>query len=674
MADDTNVALEVLLAMMREGLLGPESPSLGRDDVQVVLQHVLGVSPGSDRSVVYSLRAQAWRDDHYDLSSTFLEAFVSLVAVWVPMHHMPLLASFENLTDCGPQGWRLRCSLPLLLQLFHASCGPALLESLSRAPTPFAMRASQLAWRGGVWDGPEILAPVLRRLEVFPETSATELAAMASCLMVELSAPERKWKPASWSKLVFTVEAEVWQFTLRCLSDHDVSRRVLGAVFFTSMTYFCRHHRRPHSQKSPFSQLAGRLRMLGREAFEGEMFERLFGEGTSVALMREGAGLFLIVEVLIESHHVRRLLRLTAEAPAEMASFAWTLAGEWVEFRKLRAWPEIAETADKFCHLPQCAKIVARFASVNNHSGREPMAWLEKWAPHSAAAAAGLEAARQVHQLARQAKADKLRKCGGKTSDIVLPGSQFVEALHHRKEVFMFRYNQHCRSESQCLTWPSKAEVQCIVSVDASNMGLNSLSPDVYGFPNLTTLYLANNNLREVPEPLLALKQLQVLHLSRNGLRYVTPRIVAALPNLTELQVAGNRLRYFPFGHIAKLSALKVLKLEDNPLRMLGIERSSDNNLAAFVERGRKAYLGHEAALTVWLIRLYGGNPLWDMTQKDVVKLIMGWILLSVGWVKCDACQHEAKIVCRLCKKSYFCSELCMRNKHPRQCTQTMIS
>jgi Leucine-rich repeat (LRR) protein len=59
----------------------------------------------------------------------------------------------------------------------------------------------------------------------------------------------------------------------------------------------------------------------------------------------------------------------------------------------------------------------------------------------------------------------------------------------------------------------------------------------------ITWLVLPGNNFQEIPDEIFDFQQLEVLHLSRNSISYVSPYKLAKLTRLKELELACNRLK-----------------------------------------------------------------------------------------------------------------------------------
>lgn len=134
--------------------------------------------------------------------------------------------------------------------------------------------------------------------------------------------------------------------------------------------------------------------------------------------------------------------------------------------------------------------------------------------------------------------------------------------------------------------------LQLVTKLDLSNSDLKNLH-QISQFTHLDTLILRSNQLKEIPEEILALENLRHLHLTHNlisqipqsisrmkNLRTLTlsvnqlsefPKEVLDLPNLNTLSLSHNQIVSIP-AEIKRLRYLDELGLEDNLLRSLPIE------------------------------------------------------------------------------------------------------
>ena len=104
-------------------------------------------------------------------------------------------------------------------------------------------------------------------------------------------------------------------------------------------------------------------------------------------------------------------------------------------------------------------------------------------------------------------------------------------------------------------------------TLDIRGVKLRELPEAIASLTELQQLYLSNNQLRELPEAIRSLSQLRVLFLSHNKLTEL-PEAIASLSQLQELNLSNNQLREVPEA-IASLTRLRVLYLSNNQLTEL---------------------------------------------------------------------------------------------------------
>ncbi|KAI9298037.1 hypothetical protein K502DRAFT_300081 [Neoconidiobolus thromboides FSU 785] len=100
--------------------------------------------------------------------------------------------------------------------------------------------------------------------------------------------------------------------------------------------------------------------------------------------------------------------------------------------------------------------------------------------------------------------------------------------------------------------------------LDLSNMRLRALSPQLFQYDFLTTLYLCNNNLNYIPAEICQLRSLVKLDLTSNNINVIPPEI-GLLVNLKELYLYDNSIVGLPL-EMGTLYRLKYLGLDGNPL------------------------------------------------------------------------------------------------------------
>lgn len=93
---------------------------------------------------------------------------------------------------------------------------------------------------------------------------------------------------------------------------------------------------------------------------------------------------------------------------------------------------------------------------------------------------------------------------------------------------------------------------------------IKNLSPVLWTFTHLTTLYLNDNNLQRIPPDIVQLTNLIHLDLSGNKLRSL-PAELGDMLQLRELLLNNNSLRILPC-ELGRLFLLQMLGISGNPL------------------------------------------------------------------------------------------------------------
>ncbi|KAI8810652.1 hypothetical protein BJ742DRAFT_867554 [Cladochytrium replicatum] len=90
---------------------------------------------------------------------------------------------------------------------------------------------------------------------------------------------------------------------------------------------------------------------------------------------------------------------------------------------------------------------------------------------------------------------------------------------------------------------------------------------ELTSFPFLTTLRIQNAKLKEIPESVFSLTQLEVLDLRDNDIRLIPPDKFKHLRKLRELYLSGNRLTEFPWEDLTSAqSTLEILAFAGNTI------------------------------------------------------------------------------------------------------------
>ncbi|KAI8813236.1 hypothetical protein BJ742DRAFT_789518 [Cladochytrium replicatum] len=90
---------------------------------------------------------------------------------------------------------------------------------------------------------------------------------------------------------------------------------------------------------------------------------------------------------------------------------------------------------------------------------------------------------------------------------------------------------------------------------------------ELTNFPYLTTLRIRNARLKEIPEAVFSLTQLEVLDLRDNDIRSIPPEKFKHLRKLQQVYLAGNRLTDFPWDDLTSAqSTLEILAFAGNSI------------------------------------------------------------------------------------------------------------
>ncbi|GAA6064625.1 hypothetical protein JCM10212_006070 [Sporobolomyces blumeae] len=110
----------------------------------------------------------------------------------------------------------------------------------------------------------------------------------------------------------------------------------------------------------------------------------------------------------------------------------------------------------------------------------------------------------------------------------------------------------------------AKEKKQTWTTLDIGGMHLKNLSPELFRYAFLTTLYIPHNALSELPASISKLTQLTHLDASSNKLTSVPPQL-GLLTRLRELYLFDNQLTSLP-PQLGTLHLLETLGIEGNPL------------------------------------------------------------------------------------------------------------
>lgn len=119
--------------------------------------------------------------------------------------------------------------------------------------------------------------------------------------------------------------------------------------------------------------------------------------------------------------------------------------------------------------------------------------------------------------------------------------------------------------------------------LDLSGQGLLNVSPKLFQYEFLESLYLNNNKLTTIPSVVLKLKGLRVLDLSHNRINEIPPELGLCY-NLRYLYLFDNNIKTLPY-EFCNLIELLFLGIEGNPI---------DLKIANLIsEKGSKAFIHH---------------------------------------------------------------------------------
>ncbi|KAI9478022.1 MAG: Endonuclease/exonuclease/phosphatase [Benjaminiella poitrasii] len=153
-------------------------------------------------------------------------------------------------------------------------------------------------------------------------------------------------------------------------------------------------------------------------------------------------------------------------------------------------------------------------------------------------------------------------------------------------------------------------------SLDMGGMGFKNISPALYTYRFLTSLYLNHNNLSFLTPELSQLTQLQTLDVSGNKLTTV-PAELGLLVNLKDLLLFDNLLATLP-NELGTLYQLETLGLEGNPLQAdLKNILIKDGTQALIISLRENAPVGIPPPHREWL--LIEGDTLEDPNKITVL-------------------------------------------------------
>ncbi|KAK6459159.1 Endonuclease/exonuclease/phosphatase [Scheffersomyces xylosifermentans] len=222
----------------------------------------------------------------------------------------------------------------------------------------------------------------------------------------------------------------------------------------------------------------------------------------------------------------------------------------------------------QLCQLSRNANIphyYARQYASNSRKNKNPY--------NEVKAVSLVEATRQV--ITSLEEQEKLGNSGATNSPT--PSS----ALLHNKKLAQDLDDDHIQEEQRMREKTHGRQLWC--QLDLSGQGLVNLSPKLFNYDFLESLYINNNKLTVIPPIISKLRGLRTLDLSHNRISEVPPELGLCF-NLRYLYLFDNNIKTFPndFGNLIELLFLGI---EGNPL---------DLNIANLIsEKGTKQLVAH---------------------------------------------------------------------------------
>lgn len=124
--------------------------------------------------------------------------------------------------------------------------------------------------------------------------------------------------------------------------------------------------------------------------------------------------------------------------------------------------------------------------------------------------------------------------------------------------------------------------------MDLSNLGLESLSPEMFKLNRIKLLDLSNNNLKALPIGFENLTSLEVLNLSNNNF-HSFPSVGCLPPSLKKVILRGNKITHVDFrGAKTGLASIISVDLENNQIETFYSAPLQQNNLKELNLRGNR--------------------------------------------------------------------------------------
>lgn len=164
-------------------------------------------------------------------------------------------------------------------------------------------------------------------------------------------------------------------------------------------------------------------------------------------------------------------------------------------------------------------------------------------------------------------------------------------ALLHNKKMTTDYDDDHMQEEQRMRLKSQGRQLWC--QLDLSGQGLTILSPKLFQYEFLESLFLNNNKLTEIPPVISRLKSLRTLDLSRNRISEVPPELGMCF-NLRYLFLFDNNITTLPL-NFGNLIELLFLGIEGNPLDLKIANIVAEQGTKELVAYLRDTKPGHPA-------------------------------------------------------------------------------
>jgi CCR4-NOT transcription complex subunit 6 len=158
---------------------------------------------------------------------------------------------------------------------------------------------------------------------------------------------------------------------------------------------------------------------------------------------------------------------------------------------------------------------------------------------------------------------------------------------------------------------PDDASYEPWTGLDLGGIHLKTLSPSLFTFVHITSLYINHNNLKVLPPAISNLRNLTLLDATSNELTALPPEI-GMLSKLKELLLFDNQLDSLPT-EIGGLYQLEVLGIEGNPMDEFVRKTVAENGVPALIAHYRDMHQSDSPPERAWIevepdLELDGGS------------------------------------------------------------------